>query len=313
MRWSQWDLISLASTDAHPSTHLLREDLAERPLARTRVPYSVIPIETPYWLPGTDLEGILSANLCARMDEGDVLVFSEKALSTAQGNVVDESKITPGRQALFLSLIWMRIVWGYFLGPLCRMRRSTLGWLRRYPLEAASHKQLALSLCGPLQALRHGSEGGIDVTNLPFAYASLPLPDPLGTAEALRGTLYGLTGKKVMVMIVDSDKTYTLFGFHLTPRPRPLKGIVCLGLLAYVVGRALRLVRRATPLAISGRRMGVEEALNIAELADRARGHGAGPTAWEMAERFGVGLTGVTWEMLMTITHLPVVIVRKGL
>jgi len=298
---------------APTSTHLLREDLAERPLARTRAPYLVIPIKTPYWLPRTDLEEILSAFLRTRIDEGDVLVFSEKALSTAKGNIVDENKIIPGHQALFLSLFWMRIIWGYFLGPLCRMRRSTIEWLRKYPLEAASHKQLVLRQSGPLQALRHGSEGGIDASNLPFAYASLPLRNPLVIAEELRRSLYRLTGKRVIVMIVDSDKTYTIRDFHFTPRPRPLKGIVCLGLLAYVVGRALNLVRKATPLAISGCRMSVEEALNIAELADRARGHGAGRTAWEMAEGFGVDLTGVTWEMLMAITHLPIVIVRKYL
>jgi len=274
---------------------------------------TVIPIETPYWLPGTDVEEVLSANLRNRLVEGDVVVFSEKALSTARGGIVDESEVVPGLGALFLALVWMRIIWGYFLGPLCRMRMRSLRWIRRYPLEAASHKQLALRFAGPIQALRHGSEGGIDVSNLPFAYSSLPLPNPIGTSEALRRSLHGLTGKNVAVMIVDSDKTYSILGLHFTPRPRPLRGIVCLGPLAYVIGRALNLRRRATPLAISGGQISeVDEALDIAELADNARGHGAGRTAWEMAERFGVGLTGVTWEMLMSVKHYPIVIARKN-
>jgi len=288
----------------------LREELTGRRLTNSKDRYTVIPIETPYWFPGTDVEEILSAHLRHRIVEGDVVVFSEKALSTAMGNIVDEDEIVPGLQALFLTLVWMRIIWGYFLGPLCRMRRRSLKWIRRYPLEAASHKQLVLWFSGPLQALRHGSEGGIDVSNLPFAYSSLPLPNPLETSEALRGSLCDLTGKNVAVMIVDSDKTYSIMGFHFTPRPRPSKGIVCLGPLAYVVGRALNLRRRATPLAISGQIAGVDEALDIAELADNARGHGAGRTAWEMAERFGVGLTDITGEMLMTVKHFPIVIVR---
>lgn len=288
----------------------LREEFAERHLTNAKDRYTIIPIETPYWFPGADVEGILSIHLRKRIAEGDVVVFSEKALSTARGNIVDEREIVPGLQALFLTLVWMRIIWGYFLGPLCRMRRKSLKWIRRYPLEAASHKQHVLRFSGPLQALRHGSEGGIDVSNLPFAYSSLPLPNPLESSDALRRSLCNLTGKNVTVMIVDSDKTYSILGFHFTPRPCPSKGIVCLGPLAYVVGRALNLKRRATPLAISGPIAKVDEALDIAELADNARGHGAGRTAWEMAERFGVGLTGVTWEMLMTVTHFPIVIAR---
>jgi len=291
----------------------LREGFSELRLTNSEEPrYGVIPIETPYWLPGTDVDEVLSANLRNELVEGDVVVFSEKALSTARGSIVDESEVVPGLGALFLTLVWMRIIWGYFLGPLCRMRRKSLRWIRHYPLEAASHKQLVLNFAGPVQALRHGSEGGIDVSNLPFAYSSLPLPNPVGTSEALRKSLYDLTGKDVTVMIVDSDKTYSLLGFHFTPRPRPLRGIVCLGPLAYVIGRALNLRRRATPLAISGQMAGVGEALDIAQFADDARGHGAGRTAWEMAERFGVDLTGVTWEMLMTVKHFPIVIARMN-
>jgi len=288
----------------------LREGFARRHPTDAKGRYTVIPIETPYWLPGSDVGGILSIHLRRIIAEGDVVVFSEKALSTARGNIVDEREIAPGLQARFLTLVWMRIIWGYFLGPLCGMRRKSLKWIRMYPLEAASHKQLALRSSGPLQALRHGSEGGIDVSNLPFAFSSLPLPNPLESSEALRRSLYDMAGKGVTVMIVDSDKTYSLLGFHFTPRPHPSAGIICLGPIAYVVGRALKLKRRATPLAISGQIMGVDEALEIAELADNARGHGAGRTAWEMAERFGVGLTDVTWEMLMTVTHIPIVIVR---
>jgi F420-0:gamma-glutamyl ligase-like protein len=53
-----------------------------------------------------------------------------------------------------------------------------------------------------------------------------------------------------------------------------------------------------------------EQALKIAEAANRARGHGAGKTVWAMAERFGVGLDCVSWEMLETVKHKPIVIVR---
>jgi F420-0:gamma-glutamyl ligase-like protein len=130
-------------------------------------------------------------------------------------------------------------------------------------------------------------------------------------ANSLRLSLLRLTGKNVITMIVDSDKTYSFRGFHFTPRPMPLRGIVSLGIFAYILGRFLKLKRRATPLAVSGCNIGVDDALDIAELADRARGFGAGRTAWEMAERYGVGITCVTWKMLSSIRHYPIVIVRK--
>ncbi|MBO3803589.1 MAG: coenzyme F420-0:L-glutamate ligase [Candidatus Brockarchaeota archaeon] len=273
--------------------------------------YSVLAVETPYWPPGTDLDRMLEAYVRGKVEDGDVVVFSEKALATAKGNIVDESKIVPSLQARFLAAFWMRYFWGYLLGPFCRMGRRSIERFRNYPAEGSAHKQLALSFSGPLQALRHGSEGGIDVSNLPFSYACLPLGDAAETADSLRSSFARLSGKRVSAMIVDSDKTYSFFGFHFTPRPRPLKGIASLGIAAYALGRFLRLRRRATPLAVSGSGMRVEEALEIAELADRARGYGSGRTAWDMAERYGVGITCVTWEMLASARHFPVVIVRR--
>jgi F420-0:gamma-glutamyl ligase-like protein len=136
------------------------------------------------------------------------------------------------------------------------------------------------------------------------------LNDPERIANEILQAIGRKSGKKVAVMIVDSDKTYSFKGLHITPRPRPIKGIKCLGLLAYIIGRALKWKPRSTPLAIAGCNMSVEEALRIAAIANKARGHGAGRTAWDMAERFNVGLGEVTWEMLEKVKHHPIVVVR---
>jgi F420-0:gamma-glutamyl ligase-like protein len=56
----------------------------------------------------------------------------------------------------------------------------------------------------------------------------------------------------------------------------------------------------------------VEEALKIACIADRVRGRGSGATVWDMAEKFRVEVTGVSWDMLAKIKHKPIVIVRKS-
>jgi F420-0:gamma-glutamyl ligase-like protein len=41
-----------------------------------------------------------------------------------------------------------------------------------------------------------------------------------------------------------------------------------------------------------------------------SRGFGAGRTVWDMAETFKVDLADVSWEMLETVKHKPIVIVR---
>jgi F420-0:gamma-glutamyl ligase-like protein len=162
-----------------------------------------------------------------------------------------------------------------------------------------------------LQALMWGSEGGIDGSNLPYSYVSLPLEKPYALAEELHQQIWLKLKRKVFVLIVDTDKTYSFRNFHFTPRPKPMKGIHSLGgVTAYIIGRTFRFRKRPTPLAMAGGRLQAKEALKIANIADRARGPGSGATVWDMAARFNVAVTGMSWEMLAKIKHKPVVIVR---
>jgi len=275
--------------------------------------YHALAVATKYWEPGEDYLSIVIGALEKRVDDGDFVVVSEKALSTALGKIVDESRISSGFSAKLICRLWMRIVWGYFLGELCHFGKRLLRRLREYPLETGSrHKQVALQQAGLLQALMWGSEGGIDGSNLPFSYVSLPLNNPSGLAEEIRQQIWRKLKKKVYVIIVDTDKTYSFRNFHFTPRPKPMKGIHSFGgVAAYVTGRMFKLKRRPTPLAVAGGKLQAEEALKIANIADRARGPGSGATVWDMAARFNVAVTGMSWDMLSQMKHKPVVIVRK--
>ena len=267
--------------------------------------------ESRYWRPGHNYVEEIFNLVKGSLREGDIIAVSEKALSTALGNVVDEAKVNPSVMAKFLASFWTRLVWGYFLGFLCHMNQETIRLLRDYPsFEGSKHKQVALTYSGFLSALNWGSEGGIDGSNLPYAYVCLPLDDPQRDADEIRLYIRSRLGKRVAVMIVDTDKTYSFRNFHFTHRPVSFDGIHRLPTAGYILGRILKLKRRSTPIAISGIRLDVESALNIAEAANRARGFGAGRTVWDMADRFGVDLTGVTWEMLKRIEHKPIVIVR---
>ncbi|MBS7624000.1 coenzyme F420-0:L-glutamate ligase [Candidatus Bathyarchaeota archaeon] len=269
-------------------------------------------IETDYWMPGDDYLEKIAAAIKGKVKDGDIIVVSEKAISIAKSLIIDESKVKPSLLACFLARFWMRIVWGYFLGTLCHMREANIKRLRNYPLrEGAAHKETALRYAGFLHALMWGSEGGIDGSNLPYAYVSLPLPNPQKIAEEIREYLRKKLGKKLVVMIIDSDKTYSLGNFHFTHRLRPMGGIYSfLGFISYIIGRSLRLKRRPTPIALAGAKMDVNLALEIARVAEGKRKFGAGRTVWDMVEKFNVELTGVTWDMLKSIKHKPIVIVR---
>ena len=276
--------------------------------------YYALPVATEYWKPGENyLNGIIDA-VEKRVADGDFVVVSEKALSIALGNIVDESSVSPSLNAKLLSRFWMRIGWGYFLGVLCRLGPRLRRRLREYPVETGSrHKQVALQEAGLLQALMWGSEGGIDGSNLPFSYVSLPLNTPYETAALIHRYIWRRLKKKVFVLIVDTDKTYAFRNFYFTPHPKPLRGIHSVGgVTSYVIGRLFKFRKRPTPLAVAGGGLQAKEALKIANIADRARGPGSGATVWDMAARFNVSATGINWDMLSKVKHKPLVIVRRN-
>ncbi len=274
--------------------------------------YRAIAVESKYWKPGDDYIKMLIQAIKNIVNEGDIVTVSEKALSIAQNNIIDEKTVKPSKLAQFLAKYWMTLVWPYFLGPVCHLRQRTINYLISYPAEEGSHhKQVALEQGGFLQALMHGSEAGIDGSNLPQSYVSLPLNNAEEIAQNLRERIDAELGKKVTIVVVDTDKTYSWRGFHFTPRPKPITGIHSLyGALAYVAGRSLKLKKRATPIAVSGTAIATDEAIEIAKIANRTRGNGAGRTVWDMAKTFNVGLSDVTWKMLESVKHRPIVIIR---
>lgn len=274
--------------------------------------YKALAVKSRYWKPGDDYIKQLIQAIKTIIADGDFVTVSEKAVSTALGNIIDESTIKPSSLARFIAKYCMPFAWPYILGPICHLRQKTIDNLRSYPhKEGSRHKQLALQQSGFLQALMHGSEAGIDGSNLPQSYVSLPLENAEEIAQEIRERIEAELGKKVTVVIVDTDKTYSWKGFHFTPRPKPIKRIHSLGgVLAYVTGRSLKLKKRATPLAVAGPPITTEESIEIAKIANRTRGIGAGRTVWDMAKTFDVDLTDVTWRMLDRVKHLPIVVIR---
>jgi len=276
--------------------------------------YKALAVTTKYWRPEENYLKEIVKSVEGKTADGDFIVISEKAISTALNNIVDENSVKPSLSAKLIARYWMRIVWGYSLGPLCHFREKLLRRLREYPLDVGNrHKQVALQYAGFLQALMFGSEGGIDGSNLAYSYVSLTLKNADEVARKIRKQILSKLRKKVFVIIADTDKTYSFRNFHFTPRPKPIKGIHSFGgFISYVIGRMFKLKRRATPIAVAGCKIPAEKALEIAEVANRVRGFGAGRTVWDMAEKFKAELAEVSWEMLETVKHKPIVIVRRS-
>ncbi len=275
--------------------------------------YSALAVATSYWKPHEDYVARLTLALAGRIKDGDFVVVSEKALAIATSEIVDEASVKPSRNARFIVSFWMRSMWGYPLGLLCGFGPRLLARLRQYPLESGSrHKQVALEHAGLLQALMFGSEGGIDGSNLAYTYVSLPLNNAEILAQKIQTQIHQKTGKTVCVIIADTDKTYRFRNFYFTPRPHPLKGIHSFGgVVTYVLGRMFGFKRSSTPLAVAGCSLSAGDALTITNIADRARGPGSGATVWDMAARFHVDVDSVSWEMLGSVPHKPIVVVRR--
>jgi F420-0:gamma-glutamyl ligase-like protein len=269
-------------------------------------------IKTKYWKPGTDYLSEIEKATQKYVQEGDIIVLSEKAISTANGLLIDESNIKPSSLARFLVVFWTRTLWGGPLGWIVKFKDKTLKNLENYPIEeGASHKQVALHEAGFLQSLRHYSEGGIDASNLPYSYVCLPLPKPTEICEEIRKSFRDHLNMDVTVMIVDGDTTYSWRNLHLAPRKVNVPGLVHKGgFLTFLVGRSLGFRARQTPVSITGDSINPDRALWLANHFHRICGAGAGRTVWSMIENLNTGLTGVTWEMLESVDHYPIAIFR---
>ena len=269
--------------------------------------YIVIPIETGYIKPNEDLNSIINPAI-ELMEDGDYLVIAETPISVSQNRLVDESKYTPSLKAKFLTTVWSKYLWGYVLGPLLGIKERTIKNLRRLPEETKAHKEVVLQLYGLKHALKPASEAGIDLSNAPGTFVSLLPENPEKVAKEIKNAI----GKKVCVMIIDTDATYMKNGKYFTGLPIAIDGIDAdNGFFGYVRGQ-LSENMGSTPLGCS-EEIDVETALKIANIAeDYQRSLSTEmKTIHSVKEVLGSEIDEVTIEALDSITHTPAVIIRK--
>lgn len=269
--------------------------------------YLVMPIETGYIKPGDDLSSIINP---ARemMKDGDYLVIAETPVSVSQNRLIDEAEYSPSLSAKFLTVVWSKYLWGYILGPLLKIKKRTIKNLRKLPKQTEAHKEVVLQLYGLKHALKPASEAGIDLSNAPGTCVSLLPENPEKVAKQIKADI----GKKVCVMIIDTDATYMKNGKYFTGLPIAIEGIEAdKGFFGYVKGQ-LSQNMGSTPLGCS-EKMDVETALKIANIAEDYQKSLSTEmkTIHSVKAVLGSEMDEVTIEDLDSITHTPAVIIRK--
>jgi coenzyme F420-0:L-glutamate ligase/coenzyme F420-1:gamma-L-glutamate ligase len=147
----------------------------------------VLPVQgLPQIREGDDLGALVAARV--RLEDGDVVVVAQKAVSKAEGRVVRLAEVEPSPRAVALAADQDPRRLQVILDEAARVVRA------RPPLVIAE--------------TRHGfvcASAGVDASNAPEPGTVVLLPlDPDASAERLRRRLEELSGRRVAVVVSDS-------------------------------------------------------------------------------------------------------------
>jgi len=269
------------------------------------------------WKPGTNILRLIIRVYGVLLKPNDFIVISDKALAAAYGYLYDESKLRANIIDKALTYLVARFFWGrVFNGP---FSSAIICTLRYTPLEVlASHKKLALIVGGLKHFFKPVSEAGIDTSNLPKSYVSLPVKEIGKIVHEIREELTRRLHFNINILILDTDKTFQLKNIDniaFSTRPSSVRGIIDLGGVAYFLGKKFRGCFREypTPVAYSGIWIGLKKILHLSKIVEKYRGYGAGRDLIEMMWRLKVkSCDEITWSKISRFKHYPVLVVRIG-
>lgn len=269
-----------------------------------------------YWKPGTNIVKYIYIKYKRDIKNGDYLVISDKAVSIAKGSIYDENIIKTNVSYKIAAFLISRVFWG----KICTSPFSTdiINILRNTPLELlAKHKKLSLYIGGIKHLIKPVSEAGIDTTNLPYTYVSIPMKSIQHIANEIKQKLDIKLKVTINILIIDSDKSYRprfLNNIAFSTRPSYIKGIIDLGGIAYFMGKKYRkyFVEYPTPVAYSGRWPGLNKLLTISQIAERAMGHGIGRNILEMMRKLKIkNFEELGWRHMLSTKHYPVILIKE--
>jgi len=270
-----------------------------------------------YWFPGGNFVKEIVRNYKEYLDNGSIIAISEKAVSIALGNIYDESTIKLDPISKYLTKFINSYLWGRVFYKLFKHGENFLQIINEIPLEyLAIHKKLSIKYGGVHHFIKPYSEAGIDTTNLPYYYVSLPLKNANRVVREIREDIVKLVDKDVYVILVDSDRTFKpkhTRTLAISTRPSCVRGIIDLGGLAYIVGRvfAKKFTEYPTPVAYNGYWLGLPRILKITKIAEKSMGCGLGRTVIEMLRNLSKSsFSEVKWVDMSRIKHYPAVVVK---
>lgn len=247
----------------------------------------------------------------------DYLIISDKALSVAYGYLFDESKIKPDLLSKVLSYVITRFVWGrllynFFSNDVIRVLKDTSINI------IAAHKRIAMRIHGFKHFIKPVSEAGIDTSNLPKAYVSIPIPRSKMSKiiDYIHKKITVKLGFSVNILVINTDKAYMpkfINNLVFSTRPSFIPGIIDLGGYAYLLGKCLRkyFYEFPTPVAYKGKWIGLKNLMILCKVAEKYRGHGAGRNLVEMMKLLNVkSYSEITWRKLSNFKHYPVLLIR---
>lgn len=148
-------------------------------------------LKTPIIKTGDNLVGIVLESLHAlklQLEENDVLVFTSKVVSCAEGRLVKLSSIRPSEKA-------KQLAHSYGLTP------------EFAHLVLTEADKIYCGVSKAVLALKNGvmaANAGVDNKNSPEGYVVLWPEDPGNSVKGIRDELRRRTGKRIAVMIIDS-------------------------------------------------------------------------------------------------------------
>jgi len=244
--------------------------------------------------------------------DGDYIIISETPISTAEGNLVDESNIKPSTSGQILYYI-SRYLWGHILCPLLKDKKRTIRNLQKLPKEAIVHKEFILRKYGLRYGLMPTGEAGVDLSNVPDEYVSLLPDNPDSSANTIKKLLKDKYSKDVEVIIIDTDATYEIFNRKFTTLPKSIKDIKNnLGIYAYLL-KFMSKELGPTILA-STVNLNCDLLIRIASNCEKKQLNCSDEffeTVYDMRDNFNSNIKNVSSQMLSNTKHIPAVIYRK--
>jgi coenzyme F420-0:L-glutamate ligase/coenzyme F420-1:gamma-L-glutamate ligase len=152
------------------------------------------------------------------LKDKDIVVFTSKIVSKADGRTRKLSEVTPGKKARAISrrtgkdAKWLQMIFdeGHEIVAILPIK----GIIERHIVDASQDIQCSRELCEHEQAVCitrgidgriHTCDAGIDGSNHPADIVSLLPRDPDGAARQIREQIQTLAGRQVAVVLADTE------------------------------------------------------------------------------------------------------------